>query len=210
MKVPTTLNRIVWRRLAALAWALAAAAGFASLTVYGTQGQLPARPPVAAEAKMPVAPVGFTLVMAVHPQCPCTRASLYDLERLIARCGEALRVKFIMYVPRGQDWSDSALWKQVAGLPGAEVIWDVDGKLGASVGATTSGSVVLYAASGEPRFWGGITNGRGMSGESAGADAIAAIVKGGLDIATPTAVYGCPLCEPREACNMSDRGTVNK
>lgn len=184
------------------AWCVLVLAGFGGLTAYSTSGAMPGRPATAASAGVEIAPLGYTLVMSVHPRCPCTDASLYDLEQLQTRCGPGLHVRFLVYVPKGQTqaWAQGSLWDKAARVPGAVLSLDPDGERAARLGASKSGSVVLFDASGEPRFWGGITSGRGMAGDSAGADAIAAIVLGETRATAPTKVYGCPLCAEEQAC----------
>jgi len=70
------------------------------------------------------------------------------------------------------------------------------------VGAETSGYVLLYDRSGQLRFRGGITAGRGHAGDNAGEDAVVALVTGRPASRQQTPVYGCSLvakCEREEA-----------
>src|SRR5664279_4276966 len=39
---------------------------------------------------------GPTLVMFVHPRCPCTRASLAELERVVARSGGEVHPRIVL------------------------------------------------------------------------------------------------------------------
>jgi hypothetical protein len=57
------------------------------------------------------APHTATLVMVVHPHCPCTRASLGELERLIARLEGSLVAQVLFYELENPpaDWKHSDL-----------------------------------------------------------------------------------------------------
>lgn len=194
------------------AWGLSVMVGFGGLMVYGARGSVPGRPVGAAEAGISIAPEGFTLVMFVHPRCPCTDASMYDLEQLQTRCGASLHVRFLVYVPGGEpeSWARGATWDHASRLSNGAVTLDPDAATARRLGAGVSGSVVLFDHEGKARFWGGITSGRGMAGESAGADAIAAIVGGTRGVTAPTKVYGCPLCGPSRACPGARETAVGK
>src|SRR5947209_1990485 len=69
-------------------WAAAVASGGWQLWTYAStaapQAQAPVQWPVPSnlshDAMLP------TLVMAVHPKCPCSRASIGELARLMAQC----------------------------------------------------------------------------------------------------------------------------
>src|SRR5580704_12845476 len=55
---------------------------------------------------------GLTLVMLVHPQCPCSRASMHELSELMSR-GEGKIAAHVLFVeppgaPKG--WCDGDLW----------------------------------------------------------------------------------------------------
>jgi len=139
-----------------------------------------------------------TLVMFLHPHCPCSRASLGELERLVARCHDhvAVRIMFVKPAGAGPDWCDSDLWRSAAQLPGVELAVDESGKLARRFGGETSGHVVLYDATGRLLYSGGITASRGHSGDNAGRLTMEQSLLDGTppDLAgqsQPT--FGCPL-----------------
>src|SRR5262245_14064773 len=47
-----------------------------------------------------------TLLMFVHPRCPCTRASLGELEQILALCPDSVATQIVIFKPHdgGQDW----------------------------------------------------------------------------------------------------------
>lgn len=176
-------------------WAMALLAGFVTLNAYAsTPGEITA-PPHAAHTGLPLSPDGYTLVMAYHPMCSCSNASVYELERLKAQAREDLRCVFLIYTPGDGDraWFEKAQGVLSAKFPDARLIADPLGERAADLGARTSGSVVLYSPAGDAKFWGGITPSRGHAGDSVGADSVRAIVRGRPAIRRSTRVFGCPL-----------------
>jgi len=91
------------------------------------------------------------------------------------------------------DWCDGELWKQAHDIADVNVAIDNDAKDAAIFGATTSGHVLVYDASGAIRFSGGITDGRGHEGENPGLSAILGLVHDGKTAVSTTPVYGCSL-----------------
>lgn len=186
---------------------------YAQAAYVQTNGDL-APPPSATPASLRLDPARHTLVMAIHPKCPCTRASLGELQRLQRKLGDRLALAFLIYTPpaHAQTWvPDMAENLGALGLDGT-ILPDPDGALAASLGCQTSGSVVLYDPSGDARFWGGITSGRGHRGDNLGSDAVLAIVRDTNTTTRTTPVYGCPLSTPDDpapgAGPCADRGAA--
>jgi hypothetical protein len=147
-----------------------------------------------------------TLVMFVHPRCPCSRASLEELNRILARSakGLATHLLFTRSNEASQEWSRTDLWRTANSIPGITVREDLDGKEARRFGAETSGHVVLYDAQGHLQFSGGITGARGHAGDNAGEQTIRALVEGGPATISRTKVFGCSLFEK---CEMPQRAT---
>jgi hypothetical protein len=143
-----------------------------------------------------------TLVVFAHPRCPCTRATLAELNRLMARAGEDVSAQVWFYQPVNfpADWSRTALWRAAAAIPGVVARADLDGRQARLFGAETSGAVFLYGADGRLLFQGGITGGRGHEGDNAGENAIAERVAGRPVSLARSPVYGCSLagCDTRD------------
>jgi len=151
--------------------------------------QWPACPDIVRDSKR------FTLVMALHPQCPCSRASVHELAELMARTGGRLAAVAIFVVPTGapHDWLNTDLFEQARQIPGVNLIVDRDGADARRFGASTSGQVALYDVGGRLLFNGGITDGRGHEGDNAGLSAILDLVHDRTSSVFATPVYGCPL-----------------
>lgn len=152
----------------------------------------PASSEIARDAGQP------TLVIFAHPHCPCTRATLSELARIVAGCREPLNVVVLFLRPAGFDsaWTHSDLWTTATEIPHAHVAEDPDGREAKIFHAVTSGQGVLYDAAGKLRFSGGITGSRGHEGQNAGRAAVVEIVRGRSSPLMTTPVFGCPLTNP--------------
>jgi hypothetical protein len=184
-------------------WLTAAAAGGWWLHKYemvqGSAALTPGQWPLA--ARINAAHNRPTLVMFAHPRCPCTRASLEELNRLLARCEGKLDTRVLFFEPLNYppQWTRSSLWESAAAIPGVVVQGDPDGVEARRFGAATSGFVVLYDATGRLVFHGGITVSRGHAGDNAGAEAIVCLVNGEAAASRQTPVFGCSLLDQSTA-----------
>jgi hypothetical protein len=136
--------------------------------------------------------------MIAHPQCSCTRASLNELRRLIARF-EALKDPPVLYlsvvVPEGAQsgWTDGPVLRNAASIRGLNVLLDVGGRFAKRLGATTSGHLLLYGADDALLFSGGITAARAHEGDAGGQEAIVAALYGRAPAVEEAPVFGCAL-----------------
>jgi hypothetical protein len=184
-------------------WAFMTAAGLRVLLKYenqpGPTNVAPARWPgdsaIVPSQDLP------TLVMLAHPHCPCTRASIEELNRLMAQAQGRVRTYVLFIKPTGstEDWEKTDLWQSAARIPGVTVIVD-DGGEAKHFNAETSGQTALYDVEGRLLFSGGITASRGHSGDNAGRSAIVSLLNTGTAEITETSVFGCPLFGPRSDC----------
>lgn len=153
-------------------------------------------PPPAAAVGVESTPGRFTLVMAVHPKCPCSRAGVEELARIVHEAHGLIECRVLVYVPRGaaEDWTRTSSVEALAAIPGVKLERDVDGLRALALGAETSGSSVLYDDKGQARFWGGLTSGRGVAGAAIGGRHILDLVSGAPGVHTAP-VYGCPIID---------------
>jgi hypothetical protein len=135
------------------------------------------------------------LVMFMHPQCPCSRASLEELSRILVGTSSQVRVHVVFVRPKcfGSHWERTDLWRSAAAMPGVEVSVDVDGVEARRFGAATSGATFLYDGSGALVYRGGVTPSRGHVGDSIGAKVIAGFLSSGGGGQSTGPVFGCPL-----------------
>lgn len=156
-----------------------------------------------AESSLERAPDRPTLVMLVHPHCPCTRASLGELELLMAQTNNRARAYVLFLKPAdfADDWVQTDTWQTASAIPGVTVVQDTDGREAQLFGGATSGQVYLYDSGGKMLFQGGITSARGHAGDNEGRAALTALLNGEPPAQIETAVYGCPLFN-KNACPM--------
>lgn len=183
--------------LSGLAWLAACVGGSAVLLHYAsTAGEAGATAPLwPGESGLSPNPAGETLVVAVHPHCPCTRATMVELNEVML----ALRGRVKAYVlavkphefPAG--WEDTDVVSSARRIPGATVVVDLDGQKAALFGAQTSGEAMLYDGRGRLMFHGGITEGRGHIGDNPGVERILSLVRTGKADKNESLVFGCPL-----------------
>ena len=183
--------------LMGLMWLFALSAGAWALLKYsrapGAVGK-PARQ-WPATSRIQLDPQHATLVMVAHPRCPCTRASLGELARLMAQCPGRLTAFVILPIPAGspEEWEQTDLWRGAKAIPGVTVICDLGGGQARSFGVVTSGHTLLYDARGRLIFSGGITESRGHEGDNAGQSAIVDLALQGSAAISAVPVFGCPL-----------------
>ncbi|MDG3005464.1 hypothetical protein [Paludisphaera mucosa] len=187
--------------VAAVSWGVAVASGFGLLCRYESAPGSAGPPPDAWPAGNGLARDGSrpNVLMFAHPRCPCTMASLIELERLADGCKGAASIRVLFFRPEGaaEGWARSAAWSKAESMPGVTVQLDPGGAEARRFGAATSGHVLVFDVNGRLAFSGGITRGRGVEGPndwSAGA-AEAAIGVGARRRAC--AVFGCPLGDRR-------------
>ncbi|HSU69291.1 MAG TPA: hypothetical protein VLJ39_20565 [Tepidisphaeraceae bacterium] len=185
------------------AWAGVVVFGVLRLWSYELTPAAPAHPPVnwPAESHVTRAPGLPTLVLLMHPRCPCSSATVAELAKVMTDCRGKLSATVLMMRPKGvpQGWEKTDLWQSSSVLSGVEVRADEGGIESRRFGAVTSGQALLYSADGRLLFAGGITASRGHRGDNAGRSAITSMVLDGgasLRATTGTAstpVYGCAL-----------------
>lgn len=170
--------------------------GFADLVrfenVPGIDAPTPTMWPTAAQSPSPDRP---TLIMALHPKCACSRASLESLARLKANFPNSFETRLLYYTPKDTEpsWAHGSSWDIAAQIPGARRVIDPLGAEAKSFGATTSGHVLLYSPDGQLLFSGGVTPSRGHSGDNAGMAAITSILRHEQPTVSRTPTFGCSL-----------------
>jgi hypothetical protein len=139
-----------------------------------------------------------TLVMFVHPRCPCSRASIGELAALMAHVQGKAIVRVLFLEPAGTDpgWVETSSWREAAAIPGVVVQRDEDGAEASLFSMKTSGDSVLYAADGRLLFHGGITISRGHSGDNPGREALQALLQNQPAQLAQTPAFGCALFAP--------------
>jgi hypothetical protein len=186
--------------LAVLLWAGAIGIGMKRMLDYQERPGRPASMPAAWPTSSAVhrSADRLTLLVFAHPRCSCTRATLSDLARLMARAQGRLSAQLMFVVPDGlpMDRERSELWSSARGIPGLAVHIDSSGVEANRFGVSTSGQVLVYDPAGHLLFAGGITPGRGHEGDNAGVETIERLVDGRPVGLSTTPVFGCGLKAP--------------
>jgi hypothetical protein len=188
--------------LAALIWAGTVGAMFQTVRRFETT---PGRA-AAAHASWPVkshitpARGRWTLVMLIHPQCGCSRASIQELERIVEMSNPSLQTYMLVYRPADfrSGWEKTETFEAATRVQRACVVIDTDGHEARLFGGFTSGQTFLYDSEGALRFSGGITSLRGHAGINRGSMDVVDIVNAKVKQGTHP-VFGCAIVTTTES-----------
>lgn len=189
-------SRLLWLSVGAL-WLALLTWGWHVLLRHeftpGSSGQVSERWP--RDSRMSLASERPTLVLFAHRNCPCTRATLQELEQTLLQTGERARVFIVLLTPEdaATDRVGGDIEERARSLSGGEVAIDPKGIEARRFRIRTSGHVLLYGADGRLLFSGGITDSRGHLGESVGSRALLAHLRGDESTQKIVPVFGCPL-----------------
>lgn len=181
-------------------WVAGLGLGMRTLRAYGTseggEGAFALRYPQDSQIKVSAADRPSLLVF-LHPECPCSRATLEELDHLLASVPKKPEVYVVFVVPKG--WSTprakSALWLRASRMTGVTPVMDREGQEAKRFGALTSGQVYAYSPSGALAFSGGITPMRGHSADNPGRDLLRKYLLDGGEVKDVARwkVFGCAL-----------------
>ena len=145
-----------------------------------------------------------TLLMFLHPNCSCSRASLGELDRLLASAAGRVTVHLLFLKPEKTvpDWEKTDLWRTASSMAAVSVHTDKAGTEARRFHAETSGQTLLYSPTGMLEFQGGLTISRGHAGDSPGRTALLELLHGGQATQVKTPVFGCGLFESK--CRIGD------
>jgi hypothetical protein len=189
------------------AWLLTVGVGLTMLWAYAeTPG-----PSATADATWPVAATVArdtrtpVLLLFLHPHCPCSRATIGELARLLARAPTPVTTYALFYRPADAEagWERTDLWDSAAAIPGVHVMSDERGAQARVFGAVVSGQTLLYNAAGSLLFSGGVTGARGHEGDNPGRTALTAMLTGDRTEMIRTPVFGCYLHAEADAIPSS-------
>jgi len=191
---PGTYPKVVF---AAVIWSACVLTGFAVLAAEEFTPVPPANlastfPP---GSKLALAGDKPTLLLFLHPHCPCSRATLNELDKIQARTKGKIAVTLVFTIPPGTPpgWEKGELLDRAHAMPDVRVCLDENGAAARRFGVFGSGHVLLYAPSGKLLFSGGITAARGEDGDNPGETAVGDFVLLGHAHLTRTPVFGCQL-----------------
>lgn len=195
----SAFRRVLWVSMSCL-WLGIGAIGLTLLAWHentpGTSSTSPSKWPPGSQIDL--SDRGSTLVMFAHPQCPCTRASLGELEKIVARYPTKIETWVVFLKPMNADksWTTTDQVATALALPNVKVLFDLDGTEANRYGATTSGQTLLFDHGGNLQFSGGITFARGHAGDNPGRCAIESLLSGATSDRRTSPVFGCSLQTP--------------
>jgi hypothetical protein len=196
-----------WSCLLAL-WGVAIAAGCVVLEAYATSPGAEGRS-VSDWPRATVIPLDGrnpTLLMFLHPLCPCSSASVDELRELVGRCGDRVGLHaVVLRTACLQTEGSGDVERSLADVPGIKTWQDMDGAEARRFGVLTSGHVLLYEPGGRLIFSGGITPSRGHRGDNFGRRALLAAILGEPRDRRSIPVFGCPLFEFQPARTVEAR-----
>lgn len=142
-----------------------------------------------------------TLLFFIHPECPCTAASIAEYRSISPRLPKEVECFAVVLMPNNANerlkWQQSSLYQALEALPNIRLVEDIGGDEMRRFGATTSGVIGLFSNTGKLLFWGGITRSRGHVGTNPAEELLIKTAWEQLpETLQQTAVYGCSLLQP--------------
>ena len=200
-----------WISFSAVFWLIGSAGGYFYMFSYNSR---PAELAVVSQhwpvrTSLKKTAGSYELVMAVHPQCPCTRASVAELNKILLKMNGKVRAHALVYKPfeLSDIWTRTETTGRLDELPFTNVHRDMNGVKALDFGLTTSGQVLLYAPDGKLAFNGGLTAFRGHEGPSLGQKIVYDIVAGRQPSTSVSKVFGCGLAEKK--CSLEHEDHVH-
>lgn len=162
---------VIWLCVAGVGWCVLLADGWARLYSYTYRPEATERAASDWPGGVSLGPsaTGFRIVVFVHPLCPCTQATLQELDETLVRIPNDVSVVAVP-VTCGLSPTDMASSRIIARLqriPRVTIHPDPDGELRRRFGARVSGEVFAFAGD-RCVYHGGLTPGRGHQGDFAG------------------------------------------
>jgi hypothetical protein len=153
-----------------------------------------------------------TILFFAHPKCPCTKASLGELDILLAKIGGKAKTYVLFIQPK--EWTDqdmqTDLVLKASSMPGVKVVRDLAGEEARRFGVRVSGHVIVFDPSGRMVFNGGVTGARGHAGDNAGRSAVVDYFQTGVVKVAKTKVFGCSLFNDEVFLEKQSRKLANE
>lgn len=175
--------------------AAGAGVGFVSLVDYSLRPGKAAVTNAAARIVSPDTADRVRLVLFLHPQCPCSRATLHELELLTRDLPAGASLEIYFYRPDNQphSWVETDIWRRSLEIPNA-VLGEISEDGLREFGVATSGQVLMFDH-GRLVFSGGITKMRAHEGDNAGSQLIRRHLSGELTELSESPVFGCIMID---------------
>jgi hypothetical protein len=191
-----------------LIWFTVIGSGYLLLAAYDARPGHPGSPSGRWPEGTPVRldPTKPTLLIFLHPRCPCSGASSAELASIAACYGDRFAAHAILYRPEGP----AEEWDRVEGsardefsTPGLQRWSDLGGRMARRFGVETSGHILLFDPAGTLLFSGGITPSRGHRGGNLGLDALVARIEREETGPGLSPIFGCPIFDPESKAELA-------
>ncbi len=136
-------------------------------------------------------PGRWTLIMVVHPDCPCTKASLRNLEAILDATRLPIRAEIVAAVPAAYDGPRKNL-AFARGIPKSELTVLDEVRAVKRYGARTSGHLFVYDPDRRLVYSGGLTPARGAEDAMSSIRWFKALAQQG-EVASIAPTFGCSL-----------------
>lgn len=138
-----------------------------------------------------------TVVLFLHPKCPCSWSTLREFERALGDDSGLAEIRIGLFCPAGKPdvWTDTKLSKFAEKIHPGSTFVDRSATEAKRFGVLTSGHVMAFSASGKRLFSGGITTSRGHDGENRGSLALRSVFQGDDRPFVEQPVFGCPIID---------------
>ncbi len=178
------------------AWLGTICAGFVWLGLSDAQPGSRGAPPVqlAAVPELQADSGLVSLTCFIHPQCPCTRATLRDLERVATHVRETAQLRVVVAYPSDHpEWMSTATVAFASTISGVRIVPDPGGLLTAACGVKTSGHTLIYGPEGDLRYSGGLVPLRNHEGNAETRDCVLQVIESQPKRPVQTPAFGCPM-----------------
>lgn len=192
-------------------WLAAVTLVFGSLGIYVSKPGLQSLPPSQwpLDSSLERSAEASTLLVFVHPECPCSRATLENLSPIATNPSLSVVLVCIdddsILATSSNDFASCRKqldeWQKHTNVI---FVLDTDGSETRRFQATTSGHCLLFDRQGTLKFSGGVTSSRGHVGASAGLASLKSALNGHTEPETYP-VFGCPLFLEPEAPSSNHR-----
>ena len=141
------------------------------------------------------------VILFYHPHCPCTRATVNNLDLIQQTIKRSVRLFAFAYHPKSKDssWINTPVTRQLAKI-GFETTPDPGATVCQRFGVFTSGHVLAYNKSGKLVFNGGVTTSRGHEGTGVPMSELISSINQPTKQTAVWPVFGCPIVKS-EALN---------
>lgn len=166
----------------------------------GESGEVPASIHEVDVLKDCLTPTKSTVLLFLHPHCPCTKATIKNLCAVLKECPSSVECCAIAFCPKGKadDWIQSPIVNMLTDKVGVNVIVDRGSSVIESFGIKCSGHVLVYDEDGGLQFSGGITRSRGHEGSCLPLSDLRKFLLGDAGEPVNWPVFGCSLTQAKE------------